>query len=491
MRSVRVWGLAGSILMAAGGWLYARIPRGTWVDHLPGLLALRASRHHQAVGLFLSFAGLVLLTWAWWGLRSVVRGRADGIAHVRWSAALWAAPLLCAPPLFSGDGWSYVATGYLTGHGLSPYAWTPKVLPTALSSGVSLRWVDTPSPYGALPLEWGAALSRITHDPWVILLGYRVLALIGLVLLAWLVPVLARRNGRDPLQASWLVVASPFVLAHGIGGLHNDLVMAGLMLAALVSTRRDWWLSGAVLAGAAAAVKAPGGMIAVGVVLLSLDTGARLSSRLRRSVVVAATTGATLWGIGWLSGLGTGWIQALSVPAQEHTPLAITSVIGRDLQRVLLHTGHGGADLVRDVQPELLARNVGIALLVLLAAWTLLWRRMDTMADALSAVAVVMLGTVLLSPAVHYWYFLWCVPLLACLRLPAPLQAAVLALVACLGLAAVGDPAVHVTWLWQSARWSLLIAPAAAWLLVAFGPAGSRRDAEHVCVTIRGGHTTR
>ena len=151
----------------------------------------------------------------------------------------WAAPLFLGTPLFSGDGWSYVATGYLTGHGQSPYVVTPEVLPPLLRSGVSPRWIDTPSPYGALPLEWGALFSQMTHNPWLLLLAYRVFALIGLAVVAWAVPRLARRGGHDPVDASALVVASPFVLAHGIGGLHNDLPMVGLMLVAGVGWNAD------------------------------------------------------------------------------------------------------------------------------------------------------------------------------------------------------------------------------------------------------------
>ena len=465
MRGLVVRGVVGSVLTVAGGWCYAKIPQGTWVSRTPGLLALRASPHHLAWGLGLAFAGLALLTWSWWQLRPAVDTGPDGLRRVRRAAAVWSVPLVFAPPLFSGDGWSYVATGALTGRGLSPYIWTPSVLPPGLRSGVSLRWLHTPSPYGALPLEWGAALSHLTHDPWLLLLGYRLLAVLGLVLVAWAVPVLARRWGSDPARASWLVVTSPFMLAHGIGGLHNDLIMSGLMLAALVVTRRDWWLAGAVLAGLAAAVKAPGGLVAVGVVLLSLAPGVHLLHRLRRSAAVAGTTLGTLWGVGWVSGLGSGWIQALSVPGHEHTPLAITSVVGRNVRRLLLHSGTGGADLVRDVHPEVLARDIGVGLLLLLVLWTVLWRRNETPAQSGTGVATVLLAAVLLSPAVHYWYFLWCVPALACLRLSAGLRAALVTAVGVLGLAAVGDPALHVTWLWQGARWALVLAPALVWWL--------------------------
>ena len=107
-----------------------RLPRDTWMDRMPLLWSVRDAPHHLAWGLALSAAGLALLTWAWWDLRGAVRREPAGLSRVRRAAAVWAAPLLLAPPLFSNDGWSYVATGVLTGQGRSPYAWTPAALPT-------------------------------------------------------------------------------------------------------------------------------------------------------------------------------------------------------------------------------------------------------------------------------------------------------------------------------------------------------------------------
>jgi alpha-1,6-mannosyltransferase len=157
----------------------------------------------------------------------------------------------------------------------------------------------------------------VTRDPWLLLEWYRLAAVLALVLLAWAVPRLARRAAVDPAEAAVLAVASPFVLVHGIGGLHNDLVMAALVLAALVATRPGRWTPGAVLAGLAAAVKAPSVVAAVGVVLMSLDAEAAWSARLRRAAEAGAVTTGVVLASGWLTGLGTGWIGALSVPDHE------------------------------------------------------------------------------------------------------------------------------------------------------------------------------
>jgi hypothetical protein len=467
-------GAAGSVLLTLGGYCYVRLPRQTWMDGVPGLWSVRASPHHLAWGLALSAAGLVLLTWAWWDLRRQVRGDSAGLSRVRRATAVWTAPLLVAPPLFSGDGWSYVATGDLAGRGLSPYLWTPDALPVPLKSGVAPVWRLTPSPYGPLPLAWGGAFSRLTHDPWALLACYRLAAVLGLALLAWAVPVVAARAGRDPVEASALVLASPFVLAHGVGGLHNDLVVAGLMVAALAVTRRGVWLRAALLVGAAAAVKVPGAFAAVGVVLASLDVHDGWLARVRRSALVAAVVAGVVLGTGWLTGLGTGWISALAVPDQEHTVLSLSSVAGHLVRTTLDHAGPSGLDLAHELHPERLAKKLGLVLFVLVAAWVLLRGRFDPPRRALAGAGVVLLAGVVLSPVVHYWYFLWCVPVLACLPLRRPAAATLVAAIVTLGLTAPADKALGIRWLWEGGAWALVLVPAAVWLVASVRERGTR-----------------
>jgi hypothetical protein len=69
----------------------------------------------------------------------------------------------------------------------------------------------------------------------------------------------------------------------------------------------------------------------------------------------------------------------------------------------------------------------------------------------------------LLIPALHYWYFLWALPLLACVRLGRRAELILIAFVAALGVAGIADPAVHVGWLTPAAIALLLASTAAAW----------------------------
>ena len=466
MQGVLPRGVAGSVLVLAGGFCYERLPRGTWMDRVAVLRTVRGSAHPVAWGVGLSVAGLLLLTWAWWDLRRTVHDDPAGMARVRAASAAWAAPLLRAPPGFSGDGWSYVATGDLAGRGRSPYLWTPAALPTPLRSGVAPRWLFTPSPYGPLSLAWGGWPSHLVHDPWALLTWYRLLSVLSLALLAWAVPVLARRAGRDPVDATALVVASPFVLAHGIGGMHNDLTVAAVVAAALAVTRKDSWLLGAALVGVAAAVKAPGLVGAVGVVLLSVADGSGPLARLRRSIAVGGVAVAVLLAAGWVTGLGTGWIHALGVPEKEHTELAVTWVLGRWIRTVLVHAGPGGVVTAHHLHPAMLAKKLGLVVLVLTAAWVTLVRRVGSPARALSGAGVVLLVAVVLSPAGHYWYFFWCLPVLACVPLRRPACAALIAGIVVLGLTAPADGALHQKWLSDWAALAVMVLPVAVGLAV-------------------------
>ena len=84
----------------------------------------------------------------------------------------------------------------------------------------------------------------------------RLAVLPGLVLLVAALPGLARRlGGRIPV-ALWLAVASPMMVIHMVGGVHNDLLVVGLLAAGslLVLERRP--VAGIAVVTVAMAMKA-------------------------------------------------------------------------------------------------------------------------------------------------------------------------------------------------------------------------------------------
>jgi hypothetical protein len=452
-------GTLGSLLVLLGGLVTATLPASTPVLRIGTLGALRAHEVGRMTGLVVVLVGLGLLANAWLRLcRTVAVGDrettdpVEGVALARFAAIVWTAPLMLAPPLFSRDGWSYAAQGKLAEVGLSPYVVGPGALAPdtflplpgwitgpPIVQAVDPLWWDTATPYGPVPVFLGATVAHITGNPWILVIAHRGFALVGLVLLAWAVPRLAAWGGANPAVATALVIVSPLMMANGVAGLHNDLLMVGLMAAALVVAVERGWAWGAVLAGVAAGVKVPGGLVAVGIVLVSLPVGAGVAARLRRLGAAGAVSVGTLVGIGVVTGIGNGWLRALTVPGEVNTPLSATTLVGGVLDWLALHLGLGTEPaFFRD-----LVRAVGLLTSLGVGVWVALRWETGSRRTAIAAVATVGGAFVLLSPVVHLWYFLLLPPFLAAQRLPRYATGALVAVSVLLGLVAPLDSSLH------------------------------------------------
>ncbi len=106
----------------------------------------------------------------------------------------------------------------------------------------------------------------------------RVLALIGVALMIFAIPRLARLAGVEERFAIWLGVLNPLVLVHLIGDAHNDALMIGLMMAGLTLAIERRPAAGAVMVTLAALVKAPAGLALIFIVPL---WAAQLTGRAR------------------------------------------------------------------------------------------------------------------------------------------------------------------------------------------------------------------
>jgi hypothetical protein len=447
-------GLTGSVLVLLGGLVVSTLPGSAPVVGFGPLALMRQTEIGRMAGLTVVLLGLGLLAHAWLTLcRGVARLGAErwseGVDLARFAAVVWSAPLLVAPPLFSRDGWSYAAQGALADAGYSPYTYGPEALVpqdtwfsvhlAPVVQAVDPMWMDTATPYGPLPLFFGKIFANFTGNPWVLVVGHRLLALVGLALLAWAVPRLARWVGANPALSVSLVIVSPLMLANGVGGLHNDLLMVGLMAAALVVGAERGWLWGAMLAGGAAAVKVPGGLVCVAIALVTLPAGARLAQRLAQLAKVGAAALATLFGLGVVTGLGNGWIAALAVPGEINTPLSISTLVGGALDWIALHLGLG--------TPPAAFRN-GVRALAMLGAlgiitWTAFRGRTGDRSAAVAAVALCAGSFVVLAPVVHLWYLLLIPAFVAPLRLSRLAMSALVGGSVVFGLVAPLDSSLH------------------------------------------------
>lgn len=458
-------GVVGSFLVLLGGLVIAVLPPSTPILRFAPLVAVRDHEWGRMAGLAVVVVGLGLAASAWLRLCREVTGATGPAAQValervRHAAVLWSLPLLVAPPLFSRDGWSYAAQGTMTEIGISPYDHGPWVLTGPIVEAVDPIWMHTRTPYGPLPLGLGGLVATYTRDPWLLVIAYRVIALIGLALLAWAVPRMAGWTRTDVPLATAVVIASPIMLANGVAGLHNDLLMVGLMAAALVVAAERSWMWGAVLGGAAAAVKLPGGLVCLAIVLVALPAGAALRDRVRRATAVAAISSGVLLALGAVVGVGTGWVHGLLVPASVDTVLSPPTVIGNTLDWLVSLVGPGwgrfGVDTVR--------RLASVATLVVLLVIAVR-ARAGSREHALGALAIALSAVVVLSPVVHPWYLLWPLPFVAAMRLARGSWLALMATVVMGGLAAPLDSSLHDAYLAICVA-SLLIAAISAVLLV-------------------------
>jgi hypothetical protein len=254
-------GLAGSALVAIGalgvGWLplTSNMLANPLVNLLRGSLAGSLSARAMVV------IGLAILLQAWLVLGSelLARDRPDDgipVGSILGVLGMWAAPLLLAPPLFSRDAYSYYVQGRVFGAGFDPTTIGVDVIPGWFDDGADPMWVESPTPYGPVFLMIERGIANFAHpNAYLGALLFRGVALVGVGLIAYYLPRLARLHGIDPSRALWLGVLNPVVLMHFVAGAHNDALMVGLVVAglALAAEHRCMW--GAIAVSLAVAVK--------------------------------------------------------------------------------------------------------------------------------------------------------------------------------------------------------------------------------------------
>ncbi|WP_212832218.1 polyprenol phosphomannose-dependent alpha 1,6 mannosyltransferase MptB [Catellatospora sp. TT07R-123] len=408
-RASRLLGLAGSAALAVGGLAAGALPVR---DTLAPVLGLSGLRQHEQAGLVCAYFGLALLSAAWWRLGRAVRGPVPpGIRSLLATLAVWAAPLLLVPPLFSRDVYSYLAQGAMVGAGIDVYEFGPSSLGGPLSAEVPPIWQHTPTPYGPAFLALATAVARAADtDVPLGVLGMRAVALAGVVLMIGCLPRLARACHVDPAAALWLGGLNPLVLLHLVGGAHNDAVMLGLLAAGLTAAAAARFGLATALITLSSLVKAPAALGLLVVVWLWRDRLPRSdpeqqASR-RRTVgatltalgLTAAVAAATTVAVTAVTGTGYGWLRSLNTPVSSQN-WSLSSTLGR-LTRNLLHLF--GSDLAPLAIPAW--RWLGLLATVAVACYA--WRA-EPRFGPVYALGLSLGALALLGPALRPWYLLW------------------------------------------------------------------------------------
>ncbi|MER5750289.1 polyprenol phosphomannose-dependent alpha 1,6 mannosyltransferase MptB [Streptomyces sp. NPDC002088] len=423
LRRCQALGLAGTAVLALGGETAGALP----ARELPAPSSAQA-----ALGLVGVYFGVVLLIAAWVLLGRLVRSADPPTPRTLLLVlAVWAAPLLIAPPLFSRDVYSYLAQGAMVDAHMDVYAHGPAQLGGPLADEVAPLWRHTAAPYGPVFLGVASVLSGLTRGQLPAgLLGMRLVALFGVALMAAALPRLARHSGADPAAALWLGALNPLVLLHLVAGAHNDAIMLGLLGLGLVAALGGRPLLGTVLITLAALVKAPAVLGLAVVVVLQIRAGRRPA---RAVLTTTAVSGATTVAATAVAGTGYGWTGALDTPVSSHN-WALTSLLGSATGALLKRLG---SDLAPLAVPAWHAFGLALTGVVVLAIWWRL-RPHPVYALGLSLAAVAACG-----PAIRPWYALWGLFLIAAAAPSTSVRHRVAAVTAVLALAVLpsGGPA--------------------------------------------------
>jgi alpha-1,6-mannosyltransferase len=347
--------------------------------------------------------GLILAAWLWLG-RRLIDGRGVSEYTMVASTGFWLAPLMCSVPLFSRDAYSYLAQGALLRDGFDPYAVGPIENPNPLLDDVSSVWTTTPAPYGPAFILIAKFVTLIAGDNVVsgtILL--RLCMLPGLALLIWAAPRVARHVGANGAVALWICVLNPLVIVHLMGGVHNEMLMIGLMMAGIALTFSRHHISGAALIAVAVAIKATAMLALPFMVWVWMRhlPGNRLRAFAIASAASIATLGVVFAVLSGLAGVGLGWLTALAGSARVINWLTIPTAVAN------LANAIGGAFLPINFYGVLDATRL-IGMVVIAVTLPLLWWRFrQTDREALQGITWAMVVVVLFAPAALPWYYTW------------------------------------------------------------------------------------
>jgi alpha-1,6-mannosyltransferase len=330
----------------------------------------------------------------------------SGALRVRWvlAAVVFAhLTFTLAPPILSPDVFGYLAYARMGAlHGLNPYVHLPLAIPGDDVYNY-VRWYDQIDPYGPLftLASYPVAFLGLAGGLWTMKAAIG-LASLGVVALVWWC---ARRLGTAPLAPTLFVGLNPFLLAYGVGGAHNDLLMMLLAMGAVALVLAGREASGGAMVVGAAAVKA----LSAGLLMPFMVLGAR--DRLRALLGVAAGAcligGISLLAFGHgLRGLLGAWAMQSEKVSTHNFPNAIGWYLGL-----------GGVSTEVRV-----AAGAALVLSILALLWVTWTRRLDWV----TAMAWATLALLVTTTWLMHWYLVWLLPLAAIGRSSAVRWAALL-----------------------------------------------------------------
>lgn len=406
-----VFGTIGSLLMMFGsfgvGWLASASP----LNSIEWIIPLRYSVKGLVASVIMVAVGGMMMCREWLRLSQKMPLWDASSKKWTWAAIIaWSLPQLIAFPLFSRDIFSYFAQGRVMQSGLNPYEFGVSSVSGFFQYGADPMWAQSPPPYGPVFLwlaELVATLAGSNVDAGIYML--RGLAVAGCLLIAVYVPKLARLHDINPTRALWLVVANPLFIAQFVTAGHNDALMTGFMIAGIyyAARWRNWagGISGVTLVTLAVAVKPIAIVVLPFIGLLWAGRGANWMRRFIFWAISGLIFIAEMALMGWMNGLGFGWIGALSTTEGQYiwyAPVGFVAWIGGIWAHNTLDVP--SAEIREHIGSFGKLIGMGLATLLMFVG-----KDKHLIKRAGFALGCV----VLFSPMIQSWYLLWFIPLIA------------------------------------------------------------------------------
>ncbi len=400
-------GCLGAVLITVGG-----LGAGSTKPRDPLLESVQMSWLRFGHGLVLSSVllwigvALMLIAWLTLGRRAIAGTVTESTMVV--STGFWLAPLLASVPVFSRDTYSYLAQGALLRDGLDPYAAGPVDNPNMLLDNVSPIWTITTAPYGPAFIAIAKLVTMLVGNH--VIAGTMLLRLCmlpGLALLVWAAPRLASHLGADGPTALWICVLNPLVIIHLMGGVHNEMLMVGLMAAGIALAFARHHVAGSALVAVATAVKATAGIALPFLVWVWLrHLRDRRGYRPPRAFAAACAMSVLVFigvfsVLSAVSGLGLGWLFALGGSVKIINWLTVPTAAAN-----LVHALGRWFFSVNFYAVLHVTRIAGIVIIVVCLP-LLWWRFRHDDRASLTGIAWAMLVVVLFVPAALPWYYTW------------------------------------------------------------------------------------
>ena len=400
-------GFLAAALITAGG-----LGAGSTKQHDPLLESMHLSwlrfGHGMVLSSILLWLGVALMLIAWLRLgRRVIAGDATEYTMVA-TTGFWLAPLLLSVPVFSRDTYSYLAQGALLRDGLDPYVAAPVDDPNPLLDNVSPIWTITTAPYGPAFILVAKFITILVSNH--VIAGTMLLRLCmlpGLVLLIWAAPRIARHLGADGPTALWICVLNPLVLIHLMGGVHNEMLMVGLMAAGIALTFQRHPVAGITLVAVGAAVKATAGIALPFLVWVWMrQVRDRRSYRPLPAFAAASAASVLIFVavfavLSAVAGVSLGWLTALAGSVKIINWLTVPTATAN-----LVHAIGGWFFPVNFYAVLHVTRIAGIVIIAV-SLPLLWWRFRNDDRAALTGIAWAMVVVVLFVPAALPWYYSW------------------------------------------------------------------------------------